>query len=349
MVAARGALSTCVRRRERWRRLLVRVIFVGAVVLMFGVNAAAAQTIFEEYTPVDGFLRIGPEPDRAVPLTQRGHTLILPDSANIQGVVVFVDPRAFPSDGLRLAPGEFETEALSRGVAVLHITTGDPLDFLFRDVAVHGLAERLQEVLVDHGLRETPVFLAGLSLGGTRALRIAAFLRANQGRYWLQPSAAAIVDAPLDMVRLWAAERQAAQLGFHPAAADEGRWVTYLLETHLGGPPAESRSRYVQYSPFVFSAADGGNALHLRDLPVRAYHEPDVDWWIANRRKSYYSMNSIDQAALINQLLILGNNRAELVSTYGRREGYADGASPHTWSIVDNADLIEWFVRQVRR
>jgi hypothetical protein len=149
------------------------------------------------------------------------------------------------------------------------------------------------------------------------------------------------------MVRLWEAERRAAELGFHQAAADEGRWVGYLLETHLGGTPAEARPQYVEYSPFVYSAKDGGNAIHLRDVPVRAYHEPDVNWWIENRRKSYYSMNSLDLAALVNQLRILGNDRAELVSTQNRRQGYSEGASPHTWSIVDNEQLVEWFLDQV--
>jgi hypothetical protein len=81
------------------------------------------------------------------------------------------------------------------------------------------------------------------------------------------------------MVRLWEAERRAAELGFHAAAADEGRWVTYLL----------------------------------------------------------------------NQLRMHSIDRAELVSTYNRREGYSEGASPHTWSIVDNAELVEWFLDQAKR
>ena len=36
-------------------------------------------------------------------------------------------------------------------------------------------------------------------------------------------------------------------------------------------------------------------------MAVRLYTEPDVNWWIDNRRKDYYDLNSIDDAALINQ------------------------------------------------
>lgn len=59
-------------------------------------------------------------------------------------------------------------------------------------------------------------------------------------------------------------------------------------------------------------------------------------------------MNSLDQAALITQLLVLGNERAVLVTTHRRRQGYAEGSTPHTWSIVDNAELVEWFLGQIR-
>jgi thioesterase domain-containing protein len=330
------------------RRLIVLSLVVVLGTWGLGGQGLMAQEVREHYEPMAGVLRIGPEPNRAVALTERGHTLILPENS-AQGVVVFIDPRRFRSEAMELRPGEFETEALRRDVAVLHVTTGNPLDFLFEDREVDELARRIRDVLQANGLAGTPVFIAGLSLGGTRALRLAAFLAANGAPYGLRATAVAIVDAPLDMVRLWKAERRAAMVGFHPAAADEGRWVTYLLETHLGGNPREAREEYVRYSPFVFGEEGGGNASHLRDIAVRAYHEPDVDWWIEHRRKSYYSMNSLDMAALVNELRLLGNARASLVTTHGRRAGYDDAVSPHTWSIVDNAELVDWFLRQAAR
>lgn len=330
----------------------MRLFFLAAVSFGLGwlPSPVAAQRIIESYDRIEGFLRIGPEPSRMVPMTERGHTLIVPGTASpARGVVVLIDSRRFASESFEPKPGELETEALARNVAVLHITTGNPLDFLFDETVTQDVADRLGMILQESGLGDAHVFLAGLSLGGTRALKLAEFLRANRDRHRVQAAAVAIVDAPLDMVRLWEAERRAAELGFHPAAADEGHWVTYLLETHLGGTPTEARTRYVEYSPFVYSAEHGGNAIYLQDVPGRAYHEPDVNWWIENRRKSYYSMNSLDQAALINQLRILGNDRAELVSTHNRRQSYSEGASPHTWSIVDNAELVEWFLDQVKR
>ena len=326
----------------------IRLILFMSLVL---ATPCAAQHVVERYDKVDGFLRIGLEPERQIPMTERGHSLLLPSDSRttVVGVVVFIDPRRFQSPPLQLEPGSFDAEALDRNMAVLHITTGNPLDFLFEEREVVHLVDRIGSVLAGAGLTRAPVFLAGLSLGGTRALRVAAYVNAHPSAVPFRLAAVAIVDAPLDMTRLWETERRAANLGFHPAAADEGRWVTYLLEAHLGGTPAAAAARYAAYSPFSHASPDGGNATYLSDVPIRAYHEPDVDWWIENRRKSYYDMNSIDLAALINQLRILGNEHAELVSSHAMRAGYRDGASPHTWSFVDNRELVEWFLVHASR
>jgi hypothetical protein len=81
-------------------------------------------------------------------------------------------------------------------------------------------------------------------------------------------------------------------------------------------------------------------------VPVRLYTEPDIQWWITNRKVDYYSMNAVDAAALVLQLQFLGNGQAELITTQGR--GFRpDGVRhPHSWSIVDEAELVGWIVQR---
>ena len=207
--------------------------------------------------------------------------------------------------------------------------------------------QKSRDALDTNNLESVPVFAAGLSLGGTRALKLAIFLDQHRDEFWLNLRAIAVADAPLDMERFWYGLRRSVRDQVHPAAVNEGQWVTYLLEKHLRGTPESSYDRYVSYSPYTHTAEDGGNAEHLVDIPIRAYHEPDIQWWMTQRGKTYYQMNSIDLAAMINTLTMLGSESAELVTTHDAREGLADKASPHTWSIVDNADLVGWFKRQL--
>ena len=101
---------------------------------------------------------------------------------------------------------------------------------------------------------------------------------------------------------------------------------------------------YVQYSPYCYLDSNELNLFKLNGVAIRAYTEPDIEWWMENRRKDYYSMNAIDLAALINALHIAGNNEAELIIT--QDQGFRpDGQRhPHSWSIVDEKELIDWFL-----
>jgi hypothetical protein len=69
---------------------------------------------------------------------------------------------------------------------------------------------------------------------------------------------------------------------------------------------------YISYSPFVYSDKDRGKIDLFKSTPIRMYHEPDIEWWIENRGKDYKK-----------------------------------GSSPHTWTIVDNEELVEWFLEKI--
>ncbi len=184
------------------------------------VAANSGHILSEQYTIVRETLRIGSEPNRLINMTERGHTLLVPHKGVTPiGVVVF-----FQRGKSETAPdsGSFDFEVFERDLAVMHVATANPLDFFFDDTTMEWAATHIQEILETHNMKNIPIFFAGLSLGGTRALRFAAFLSENE-MYWLKAFGVVLVDSPLDMERLWKAEKKAANLGFHWAAEDEGR------------------------------------------------------------------------------------------------------------------------------
>jgi hypothetical protein len=57
----------------------------------------------------------------------------------------------------------------------------------------------------------------------------------------------------------------------------------FLYQVKLRGTPEEVLSAYISYSPFCYTAENGGNAKAFKNIYLRCYTEPDVNWWIENR------------------------------------------------------------------
>ncbi|MCB0662802.1 MAG: hypothetical protein KDC24_08680 [Saprospiraceae bacterium] len=276
----------------------------------------------------------------SLPKTPFGYTLILPDSADPKGLLVFFhaqSPEA-PLDSI----AQF---AIDKNMGVLYLATNNRLEFFFEKEKMAEVASYLKTVVGDYPATRLNLLFAGMSLEGTRALKLTHFLKEHP-KYKVHPKAIVICDAPLDMIRFYKEAKRAGELNFQEAAANEGRWVSAYLENNLGTPD-KNRAAYRSYSPYCYDQPENEYLNYLDDVYIRAYTEPDVDWWMETRRKSYYGMNALDLAALINELNIRGNENARLVNT--QNKGYRPDGSrhPHSWSIVDDKEVVEWFTGMV--
>lgn len=276
--------------------------------------------------------------DFQIPKAGSGYSVWLPVQKPA-GAIVFFHDEPDGSANISIIP-----LAREKQLAVLFISTENRLEFLFTADKMREVEKYIHEACVRYAIPENNLLFTGMSLEGTRALKMAVFASSADSKYHIKPKAVAICDAPLDMVRFWTETDKAWRMNLNETSANEGKWVSQYLAENLGGKPDEVLPAYVNYSPFCYSATNGGNARYLLDIAVRAYTEPDVHWWIDNRAKDYYSMNAIDAAALINQLRISGNRKAELITT--ENKGYRPDGSrhPHSWSIVDERELLDWFL-----
>jgi hypothetical protein len=202
----------------------------------------------------------------------------------------------------------------------------------------------LSAVFLQYRIGSVPVAIGGFSAGGTGAVRYVQSCAQQKCRAVSEVAAVFAVDAPLDFERLYRSSRLVIERAAPRSNVAEERMIVQMLETSLGGPPENARPAYLKHSAVVASAPDGGNAVLLQTTPIRLYTEADVHWWMDERNLDLYGMNVVDHAALINLLRIFGNDDAELVITTGR--GYQpDGRRhPHSWSIVDEAELAEWLI-----
>src|SRR4051812_30726881 len=204
------------------------------------------------------------------------------------------------------------------------------------------------ETLTTYHIPKDRVVVGGFSGGGTTAVRFAEFCAAGRSETRVSVRGVFAVDAPLDLTRLWRGETLAIRRGADDRYANEARLVLQEMRGALGGSPETRPVRYASVSPFTAFAEGGGQARLLSHLPARLYTEPDVQWWMANRKVDYYNMNALDAAGLILELQLLGNRQAELITTQGLGFRPDGSRHPHSWSIVDEAQLRAWILRRVQ-
>ena len=112
------------------------------------------------------------------------------------------------------------------------------------------------------------------------------------------------------------------------------------------GNPANGINIYEQHSPYTFQTQNINNLKGLEHLKIRLYTEPDTKWWSKNRKNDYEDLNAFYLQNLSEKLKSeFGKNNIELIKTKNR--GYrANGERhPHSWSIVDEKDLVNWMLK----
>jgi hypothetical protein len=187
--------------------------------------------------------------------------------------------------------------------------------------------------------------VGGISAGGTGAVRYAESCISGHCDAVSRPVAIFAVDAPLDFESWWNRETLNLRRGNPKSYLEESQGILDALSSAMGGSPNQVRQTYLSRSPFLVSEKNGGNALLLKSVSVRLYTEPDVVWMMKNIGRDYYTMNAVDQAALVLQLRALGNTNAELITTTGKGFRPPGTRNPHSWTIVDEPELADWITK----
>jgi hypothetical protein len=267
-----------------------------------------------------------------------------------QGLLVMLPGYGSDVNGFSAAsytPSALPARMARQGVLTV-VAVPNPATLYESEEPLRVLDSIIAEVVQQYGLTRDRVVVGGFSSGGTGAVRYAQYCARARCEAVERVAGVFAVDSPLDFERIYRGEDVSIRRGAPATNLAEAQMILSTLRRSLGGSPDEAAEAYRQHSPLLATAPDGGNARLLVGTPIRLYTEPDVQWWMENRNLDYHGMNSVDHAALINLLRIAGNARAELIVTTGK--GYRpDGRRhPHSWSIVDEADLARWIADLIR-
>ena len=193
--------------------------------------------------------------------------------------------------------------------------------------------------IIKFKLPASKFILGGFSMGGLFSIRYTEMAFQDSTKTIVKPAAVYSVDGPTDLENLYHTQERALERSPNKT---EPTYALKEFKNNMGGPPDSVRKNYIYYSTFSHSEKDGGNAKYLNTVPVRIYNDVDVNWWLENRNADLYDMNALDQSAMINFLHRIGNEKAAFINAYGK--GYRlDGTRhPHSWSIVDPTECINW-------
>jgi hypothetical protein len=206
----------------------------------------------------------------------------------------------------------------------------------------HALAKRLQQILVVHQVPTDNIYMGGFSSGGVISLLLSDFI-AGRAQYHIAPKGVFIVDSPIDLVALYETSEKNVEREFSEVSVQESSWLLDFLGGHLGDPKDDIEN-YERMSVFTWRTGNTTNLENLKETKIRLYTEPDTLWWKSNRMNEYEETNAFYIKELAENLTNKGFRSVEYIPTSDK--GYrANGERhPHSWAIVDKADLMNWML-----
>lgn len=261
-------------------------------------------------------------------------------------------PQGKIKGALILLPGTWETtEHLISSTRTLH-ELAFKQNFIMLSLSINQRITLTEEIVITmnrmisdaitrYSIPKDKIVLGGWSMGGLFSLRYTELSNQDSGKTVIKPAAVFSCDGPSDLINIYQMFEN--KLKKFPDNSEASYGVNEL-KTYCGGTPDEARSTYIFYSVYTHSAKDGGNVKYLLKTPVRIYNDIDPNWWMQNRGLDMYSMNGLDQTAMIQWLNDKGNSKAEFINAYQkgyRIEGYRH---PHSWSIVDPDECLQWIL-----
>jgi len=202
--------------------------------------------------------------------------------------------------------------------------------------AITNLNALIETFIDKYDVKDLPVIVGGFSRGGAIALRFAEHLIASSSN--LNLKAIFAIDPALDLNRLYSSSVSKIQYNCSNLIKKEGIFTKDYLEKKLGGPPDSMPENYISYSIYSVNVDSGGNARFLKNIPLRLYSEPDLDFVKKTYCKELIEkdINAYDLERLDHLLQTIGHGTCEYIITKAR--GF------HSWNILDPNDCIDWIL-----
>lgn len=282
------------------------------------------EVVFNDKDADDYYIQLKPPTDKVI-----GVLLLLPGYGEKAESI-------FPSSKL------FNT-AYANNIWTIAMAGGEKLyaDEKVLDKLNRGLADLLRR---NPTIPKDKFIIGGFSAGGTISLRYAEYSIENSAKTPVVLKGVFAVDSPIDLVDIWEYFQREIKKNYSDAGVFEAKFVSEQMKKEIG-TPATNPTKYNELTPFNHRLTEAGNEKHLKNMAVRVYHDVDIEWQLKQRRRSLFDSNELSSSELINRLLLMGNERAEFMTS--KQPGMRSNGMrhPHSWSIVDEVECIQWIIK----
>lgn len=202
-------------------------------------------------------------------------------------------------------------------------------------------SQRLNSIFKSNKIDCKNVYVGGFSSGGNVAFLLVNYLLETKNE--LQIKGVFAIDSPLDIEKLYKVAKGNIAKKASEDSYNEGLFLVDMLEKTLG-EPSKSFENYKKVSPYLASVNYSQNIDFLKNIKIRLYTEPDLEWQKKNRNRDYEDLNAAVLEKLYHSFLDAGAKKTEFIQT--KNKGFrADGIRhPHSWSIVEKAELLKWIL-----
>jgi hypothetical protein len=272
--------------------------------------------------------------------TKNCYTIIFPSSLPVKGYIFLLPGFGETADRV-MQQSSLPLKLAESGLLTIIPTLQDGVvSFGIDDSSQYSLKKIVADVREKNKLTDQPYYLGGYSIGGSCILKYAE--HANK-----KPNAIFAIDPPVDFEQMYNSNKRNLRLSVNKEPNQESVFLVKKIKEIMNGTPENSIASYHKISPYSYSDTSQTAIKQLLQMPLRIYTEPDIHWWMKERGMDYTSMNATFLSAMINELNGLGNNNAALITT--QNKGYRKPENtrhPHSWSIVDDEELIKWLLKQ---
>jgi hypothetical protein len=270
--------------------------------------------------------------------TNSYYLVIKPKSDSIAGALVLFSGFGQKAESI-FPETKLDSVAYANNILTIAVAGGNKL---YADSTVQSkLTAVFKDIIKNYKINPDRFVLGGYSAGGMIVLRYVELCNEFPDKFPIKPKGVFMVDSPIDIFAIWDDLEESAKNKYSAMAVEEAERAMKFIKDDYG-VPRENIPIYSKLTSFSMDKKYGENEIYLKNTAVRAYHDVDIPWRLINRNQTVRESNYLVTSELINRLLLMGNKKAEFMQSY--QTGYrANGQRhPHSWSIVDAVECIQW-------